>query len=95
MHFGKITSAPGFPGPLADDGSRTRPPLGAFGVPLTQRGVDDLYRLPERIVIFQRDLERASPSREEIAQEVRTTVLHEIAHHFGMDEDQLEDLGYE
>jgi len=66
-----------------------------FGVPLTERSVDDLYRLPERIVIFQRNLERACPSREEIVQEVRTTVLHEIAHHFGMDEDELEDLGYQ
>ena len=64
-------------------------------MPLTQRSVNDLYRLPERIVIFQRNPERACASREEIVQEVRTTVLHKIAHHFGLDEDPLEDLGCE
>lgn len=50
--------------------------------------------VPNRILIFQEDHELACDSEEELVGEVRTTVLHEIGHHFGMDEDDLERLGY-
>lgn len=47
---------------------------------------------PNRIVLFQRPLERASRSRDEVAYEIRRTVLHELAHHFGYSEDDLDDF---
>jgi len=69
--------------------------LGAyFGTPLTDRGVEDAPNLPDRIVIYQRNVEAAAESYEELVEEIATTVLHEIGHHFGLDEDELEDLGY-
>lgn len=64
------------------------------GVPLTEWSVDNVERLPDRIVIYQSNLERACGSREELVKEIRLTVLHEIGHHFGLDEDDLDDLGY-
>ena len=50
--------------------------------------------LPDRITIFRRPLERAFPDPKELAEEIRITVLHELAHYFGMDEDRLDELGY-
>lgn len=64
------------------------------GVPLTEWSVDNVERLPDRIVIYQSNLEQACRSREELVEEIRLTVLHEIGHHFGLDEDDLDDLGY-
>ena len=63
------------------------------GVPLTQRGASYYGMLPDRITIFRRPLERDFP-REELEEQIRITVVHEIAHHFGFDEDRLEELGW-
>jgi predicted Zn-dependent protease with MMP-like domain len=49
---------------------------------------------PNHILIFQEDIELVSDSEADLIREVRTTVLHEIGHHFGMDEDDLDELGY-
>jgi len=69
--------------------------LGLYqGHPLTERSVDQSVRFPEHIVIYQRNVERACRTRAEIVRQVRKTVLHEIGHHFGLDEDELDDLGY-
>lgn len=69
--------------------------LGLYhGTPLTERGVEFAETLPDRITIYQRNIERVCTSREEMIQEVRKTVLHEIGHYFGLDEDELEALGY-
>jgi predicted Zn-dependent protease with MMP-like domain len=65
------------------------------GVPLTERGVDYGLVLPDRITIFQGPLEELCASREEIMHEVRTTVVHELAHHFGISDERLRELGYE
>lgn len=66
--------------------------LGLFqGAPLTERGLDDLA-LPNRILLFQRPIERACRSVEEIKYEIRRTLLHELAHHFGFSEDDLDDF---
>jgi len=65
------------------------------GVPLTERGVDYGLVLPDRITIFQGPLEEFCESREEIIREVRTTVVHELAHHFGISDERLRELGYE
>jgi predicted Zn-dependent protease with MMP-like domain len=54
---------------------------------------EDPY-LPDRITIFRLPLERAFPARADLAREVRVTVLHELAHYFGIDEERLDELGY-
>ena len=63
------------------------------GVPLTQRGAGYYGALPDKITIFRGPLERDFP-REELEEQIRITVVHEIAHHFGFDEDRLEELGW-
>jgi predicted Zn-dependent protease with MMP-like domain len=69
--------------------------LGLYvGRPRTERSVLDSASVPDVIFIFQEDVELVSDSEEQLVQEVRTTVLHEIGHHFGMSEDDLEKLGY-
>ena len=50
--------------------------------------------LPAQVTIFRRPLEEAFPDRQELEQEIRITVLHELAHHFGIEEDRLDELGY-
>lgn len=63
------------------------------GVPLPERG-DWAGSLPDRIRIFRRPLVESFPDPAELEAEIRITVLHEVAHYFGVDEDRLEDLGY-
>ncbi len=65
------------------------------GVPLPERGITADALLPDKITIFQGPLEEACATEEEMAEEIRTTVVHEIAHHFGIDEEALAELGYE
>ncbi len=65
------------------------------GVPLIERGILADQVLPDKISIFQGPLQEACASEEEVRREVRTTVVHEIAHHFGIDEARLAELGYE
>lgn len=64
------------------------------GVPLTERGEEYAGVLPDRITIFQGPLERDFPSDTELGEQVRITVVHEIAHHFGLDEDRVSELGW-
>ena len=69
--------------------------LGLYrGRPLTQRNVEESGRLPDVIYIFQEPIQQVSNSEEELTEQVRKTVLHEIGHHFGMSERDLEELGY-
>ncbi|MDQ3841636.1 MAG: metallopeptidase family protein [Actinomycetota bacterium] len=63
------------------------------GVPLTERAAGYHGFLPDKITIFRGPLERDF-RREELEEQVRITVVHEIAHHFGFDEDRLEELGW-
>jgi predicted Zn-dependent protease with MMP-like domain len=63
------------------------------GVPLTRRGSDYHLVPPDRITIFRGPLERAFASPQAIAREVRITVMHELGHHLGFEEDRLEALG--
>ena len=65
------------------------------GVPLTERSSDYGLVLPDKITIFQEPLEREFSNDVELMEEVRRTVLHELAHHFGMGDDELERLGLE
>jgi predicted Zn-dependent protease with MMP-like domain len=50
--------------------------------------------LPAKIVIYRRPLEAAFPDPDELRDQIRITVLHELAHYFGFDEDRLDELGY-
>jgi predicted Zn-dependent protease with MMP-like domain len=68
--------------------------LGVYdGVSLTERNIDHTG-LPDRITIFRRPLLQMCGDPEELVREVRITVVHEIAHHFGIDDDRLHELGY-
>ncbi|UCD27687.1 MAG: metallopeptidase family protein [Planctomycetota bacterium] len=69
--------------------------LGLYrGTPVTNRRVEAPYRYPERIVIYQRNIERICKSKKRMVTQIRKTVLHEIGHHFGLSEKQLRELGY-
>ena len=57
-------------------------------------GHDPAGALPDRIVIYRRPLERAFPAVGELRREIRITVLHEVGHFFGLDEDRIDELGY-
>jgi predicted Zn-dependent protease with MMP-like domain len=57
-------------------------------------GRDHAGALPDRIVIYRRPLERAFSDPEELRREIRVTVLHEVGHFFGLDEDRIDELGY-
>jgi predicted Zn-dependent protease with MMP-like domain len=63
------------------------------GVPLSERVGDYYGVLPDRITIFRGPLERDFGPRE-LEEQIRVTVVHEIAHHFGFDEDRIEELGW-
>jgi predicted Zn-dependent protease with MMP-like domain len=63
------------------------------GVPLTARGSDYGLVLPDKITIFQEPLEQAFVDDSELIAEVRRTVLHELAHHFGTSDEELDRLG--
>ncbi len=70
--------------------------LGLYeGTPLTER---DAWwasgSLPDRISIYRNPTLAACDSDEQVVEEVRITVVHEIAHHFGIDDDRLHELGY-
>jgi predicted Zn-dependent protease with MMP-like domain len=69
--------------------------LGVYeGTPLTRRGDGWAGALPDRITIFRGPLSRLCRDRDELLDEIAVTVVHEIAHHFGIDDDRLHDLGY-
>ena len=63
------------------------------GVPLPERG-DWAGALPDRIRIFRNPLVESFSDQRELEEEIRITVLHELAHYFGLDEDRLDELGY-
>lgn len=71
--------------------------LGLYvGQPLAEKGPTQTgSALPDRILIFRDNLCAMCRSRTELIEEIRITVLHEIGHHFGLDEDGLAELGYD
>lgn len=70
--------------------------LGLYeGTPLTER--DSWWAagsLPDRILIFRQPILRMCETREEVIEEVLITVIHEVAHHFGIDDERLHELGW-
>jgi predicted Zn-dependent protease with MMP-like domain len=83
------------PGAARRFGRRGGRLLGLYqGQPLTRRDSRYGMTFPDTITIFQRNVEAVGGSDAAIREEVRMTVLHEIAHHFGIDDSRLHDLGY-
>ena len=77
-------------GPAEDEGL-----LGLYeGVPLTERGSGYGMVLPDRIILFQEPIEEACVTDAQVRKEVQRTVIHEIAHHLGMTDEELERLGW-
>jgi predicted Zn-dependent protease with MMP-like domain len=81
---------------VVEDENRDDPDLlGLYhGVPLPERG-DMAGALPDKISIYRLPLEESFPDPDELRDEIRITVLHELAHYFGLDESRIADLGYE
>ncbi len=70
--------------------------LGIYeGVSLLERGVDYSGFLPDRIVVFMGPHLEMGLSRHDLKDEIRRTVLHEVAHHLGIDDDRLHELGWD
>jgi predicted Zn-dependent protease with MMP-like domain len=76
-----------------DDGPRGL--LGLYeGVPLTERMSDYSGLLPDRITIYRKAICAICATEEQVVDEVRRTVVHEVGHHFGIDDDRLHALGW-
>jgi predicted Zn-dependent protease with MMP-like domain len=69
--------------------------LGLYeGIPLTSRTSDYGGVLPDRITIYRQAICAICRTEQEVADQVRHTVIHEVAHHFGIDDDRLTELGW-
>ncbi|HLY34870.1 MAG TPA: metallopeptidase family protein, partial [Jatrophihabitantaceae bacterium] len=69
--------------------------LGLYqGVPLTERTSHYSAVLPDRITIYRRAICAICNTEDEVVDEVRRTVVHEVGHHFGIDDDHLHELGW-
>ncbi len=81
---------------VVEDENRDDPDLfGLYeGTPLPERG-DMSGHLPDKITIYRLPLEDEFPDPGELEEEIRITVLHELGHYFGLDEDRIAELGYE
>jgi predicted Zn-dependent protease with MMP-like domain len=64
------------------------------GTPLPERSGASVGHLPDQITIYRLPLEESFRDPAELEEEIRITVLHELAHYFGIDEDRLDELGY-
>ncbi len=67
--------------------------LGLFhGVPTTKKSMFDLPTGPDYVVLYQKNIEAVCSSEAEVRRQIRLTVIHELGHYFGMDEEQLKDV---
>jgi len=66
-----------------------------FGIPLGEKSVFDVPVEPDCIVIYKRPLEKSCGTVKELIEEIEITVVHEVAHHFGIDDQVLAHYGYE
>ena len=83
---------------LVEDAPPSEEPkiLGLYdGIPLTERGTDYGGVLPDRIFIYRLPTLAICATAEDVREEVHITVVHEIAHHFGIDDARLHELGYD
>ena len=89
-----------WPGPEADEDEMEGEGAGSLyglyqGVPLLDRGAEDSGTTPDLIFLYQKPLEEDFPDREDLIREIEITVVHEIAHYFGFDEEALQRYGYD
>ena len=82
---------------LVADRNEDEPELLGFydGTPLTERDSRYAGVVPDRIMIYRNPTLRMCEDADEVVEEVRITVVHEIAHHFGIDDERLHELGYD
>jgi predicted Zn-dependent protease with MMP-like domain len=64
------------------------------GIPLPDRSAFDPPLLPDKITLFFEPLVEDFPDPDDLREQIRLTVIHEIAHYFGMDDEEIEKLGY-
>jgi predicted Zn-dependent protease with MMP-like domain len=81
---------------LVEDEAPGRNLFGLYeGIPLTKRGpISYNGVMPDRITLYQRAICRYCSNEEEVKAQIRKTVLHEVAHHFGISDPRLEELGW-
>jgi predicted Zn-dependent protease with MMP-like domain len=63
--------------------------------PLTERDPSAPWQRPDKISIYRTPLQEACETEDELVEEVQVTIVHEFAHFFGIDEDELQDLGWD
>jgi predicted Zn-dependent protease with MMP-like domain len=69
--------------------------LGLYsGIPYTYRNTNYMSVTPDRIILFQNNIQALCDSADELKEKIREVVVHEVAHYFGMDEDEIRDAGY-
>ena len=79
--------------PSPQSGQQRRLLLGVLhGVPTTKKSIFDLPTGPDHIVLYQKNIEAVCSSEAEVREQIRLTVIHELGHYFGMDENQLKDV---
>jgi predicted Zn-dependent protease with MMP-like domain len=82
-----------YPSPSQHKGSKRTELLGLYeGIPMTERDTHYGLVLPDKITIFQKPIESICKSDADIIDQVEKTVRHEIAHHFGMTDEQLDEI---
>ena len=64
------------------------------GIPQTERTANYTWVMPDKITIFRGPISRACQTRDDVREEVAVTVVHEIAHHFGISDERLDELGW-
>ena len=70
--------------------------LGLYeGVPLTERGDYGGMAMPDRVTLYRLPICAVCDSEEDLVDQITVTVVHEVAHHFGIDDDTLEELGWD
>ena len=81
---------------FVEDEAEGRPLFGLYeGVPLTRRsGYGAGIVMPDRITLYRMAICRYCSTEEEVAAQVRTTLVHEVAHHFGISDPRLDELGW-
>ena len=80
---------------VEDDDASGEGLLGLYeGTPLTERGEWYAGSLPDRITLYRNPILAICDDEQDVMDEVYTTVVHEIAHHFGIDDDRLDELGW-
>jgi predicted Zn-dependent protease with MMP-like domain len=76
--------------PSPQPGQQRRLLLGVFhGVPTTKKSIFDLPTGPDHIVLSQKNIEAVCSSEAEVREQIRLTVIHELGHYFGLDENEL------